>query len=148
MQLTTIQPQTPPNRPAKQHKITPKVMAAIEAMVWDALPRAEAAQKAGMTEHGLYKALRKAPIKAAYLAELDVLRTSERARNIHTALEVRDQRANPMARMKAVDFLEGEANAAQFGRSNMPQLPGLVVQVITTGPAQVEAKVIEHDATE
>jgi hypothetical protein len=44
----------------------------------------KAAKKAGISEHGLYKALRKPPVKAAYLAELDVLRTSERARNIHT----------------------------------------------------------------
>lgn len=124
-------------------RVTGKVRAAIEAMVWDCLPRAEAAKKAGISEHGLYKALRKPPVKAAYLAELDVLRTSERARDIHTLNEVRDQTSNQMARVQAVKAKwQIEDEGAQSG--NRAALPGLQI-VIVQGGSQPQHVVLEHD---
>lgn len=114
-------------------RVTGKVRVAIEAMVWDGLPRAKAAAKAGISEHGLYKALRKAPVKAAYLSELDVLRTSERARNIHALVEVRDQLDNKMARVQAVKALEqiSDDAPANGGASALPGLQIVIVQGVT-----------------
>ena len=139
MSVTAISTDKPsaslPTRPSnpKLERVTGKVRIAIEAMVWDGLPRDQAAAKAGISEHGLYKALRKPPVKAAYLSELDVLRTSERARNIHTLAEVRDQTSNQMARVQAVKALEqiDEQAAEGSGRSNA--LPGLQIVVVTGG---------------
>lgn len=129
-------------------KVTGKLRKAIEDMVWTGARRPEAAERAGLTDHGLRAALKKPHVKAAYLAELDVLRTSERARNIHTLVDVRDQTGNQMARVNAVKALEQLDEQPGTGRSNAPQLPGLVVQIINNGQAAVEAKVIEPDATE
>src|SRR5262245_23965725 len=84
-----------------------RVRTAIAAMVWRGLPRREAAEEAGISEHGLYKALRRPPVRAHYLAELHVLRTSERARNIHALASVRDESSNAMARVQAAKTLEG-----------------------------------------
>lgn len=129
--LATFDPSTvAPSDLPTAHRVTGKVRTALDAMIWGALPRREAAAKAGISEHGLYKALRKPPVRAYYLAGLDVLRTSERARNIHTLAEVRDQTSNQMARVAAVKALEQlddqPANAAARAIS-----PGFIIQVIT-----------------
>jgi hypothetical protein len=128
----------------KLERVTGKVRVAIEAMVWDGLPRDKAAEKAGISEHGLYKALRKPPVKAAYLAELDVLRTSERARNIHTLTEVRDQTSNQMARVQAVKALEQiDGDEAQTG--NRTALPGMQIVIVQAG-SNAPHLVVEHGA--
>lgn len=132
LQTTPQAPAKPPKPERTAVRIGGKLKAALDAMVWEGLPRKEAAAKAGMTEHGLYKALRKPPIRAAYLAELDVLRTSERARNIHTLAEVRDQTSNQMARVQAVKALEqldDDANPAAAAKS----LPGLQIVIVQGG---------------
>lgn len=129
----------PAQRKLRKLNVTRKVRTAIQAMVWQGLKRAEAAQVAGLTEHSLYVALRSPHVKAAYLAELDVLRTSERARNIHTLAEVRDQTSNQMARVQAVKALEQIADEEQ-GTSGIRRAPGLqiVVQVNTPSPAVID----------
>lgn len=137
--LTTIPPvsapsqSNPASKPGKELRITRKVRTAIHAMVWEGLKRADAAEKAGIKDNSLYIALRRPDVKAFYMRELDVLRTSERARNIHTLAEVRDQTSNQMARVQAVKALEqiDEQAAEGSGRSNA--LPGLQIVVVTAG---------------
>jgi hypothetical protein len=104
---------------------------AFNLLIWEGLPRKQAAAQAGVSEHGLYKALRKPEVRAYYLRELEVLRTSERPRNIHTLVEVRDDPANKMARVQAVRTLE---QMAEDGARERPAAPfaGLIVQVITS----------------
>lgn len=156
MEPATIDHKTPAalSKSAKGDKIqrvTGKVRTAIEAMVWECLPRDKAALKAGISEHGLYKALRKAPVKAFYLSELEVLRTSERARDIHTLNEVRDQTTNQMARVQAVKA-KWQIEDEQQASANTQQLPGLVV-VVNTFPRvsadpptiDVSQRVLTHD---
>jgi hypothetical protein len=129
--MSLIETSSAPTPPAKQQRssqLRGKLKAAIEAMVWDGLPRKDAAAKAGMTEHGLYKALRKPPVKAAYLAELDVLRTSERARSVFRLTELRDQHDNKMVAFNAAKELAGSAHEAQNGAQTQA-LPGLVVVI-------------------
>lgn len=103
-------------------------------MVWEGLPRSKAAEKAGISEHGLYKALRKPPVKAFYLSELDVLRTSERARNFHTLVDIRDQTSNQMARVNAVKALEQISDETQAG-SAASRMPGVLIVVAEKGAA-------------
>jgi hypothetical protein len=43
--------------------VTGKLLVALTAMVWQGLPRKAAAEHAGISEHGLYKALRKPHVR-------------------------------------------------------------------------------------
>jgi hypothetical protein len=128
-----------PAKPKPHQKSEPKLVvngknrAAIDAMVWEGLTRKAAAEKAGLKDHALYVALTKPHVKAYYLAQLDVLRTSERARNIHTLAEVRDQTSNQMARVQAVKALE-QLSDDPVGSAAQSQSPGVVVQIITSAP--------------
>jgi hypothetical protein len=113
-------------------QVTGKLKVALDLMVWKGARRVKAAKQAGMTDHGLRAALRKPHVKAHYLAELQVLRESERPRNILAMVEVRDGKGhkNPMARLQAAKALEGIEDVLP-GRPGHPlqQLPGLVVQI-------------------
>jgi hypothetical protein len=113
-------------------KVTGKLKHALDLMVWKGARRAAAAKQAGMTDHSLRAALKKPHVKAAYLAELQVLRESERARNIHALVEVRDgkQHSNPMARVQAAKALEGIEDPLGPGLGNPLQQPGLTINII------------------
>jgi hypothetical protein len=123
-------------------KVSGKLLVALNSMVWSGCTRKQAAERAGMSDHGLWAALRRPHVRAWYLAEIDVLRTSERARNIHALVDVRDNAENSMARVSAVKTLEAicEADAARGG-FEPSQSPGLVIQIVSDAPP----KVIEHD---
>lgn len=139
-------PSKPASKPVETLKITRRNKAAIDLMVWEGLKRSEAAQKAGLKDHALYVALTKPHVKAYYLGQLDVLRTSERARNIHALIDVRDQTENKMARVQAVKTLEqisdDQPASGQF-RSN----PGLVIVVnggsVTAQPMTIDASLTQ-----
>jgi hypothetical protein len=133
------------------HRVTGKLRAAISAMVWQGHKRADAATAAGMTDHGLRSALRKSHVKAAYLAELDVLRTSERARSVHALVDVRDGSDNAMARVAAAKELE-RSTSEQGPFVGAPIRPGLVIVVLPAGqgspaPAPQVIDVSPNDAT-
>lgn len=110
------------------HRISGKVRAAIDAMVWDGLPRNKAAAKAGISDHGLYKALRSPPVKSYYLGELEVLRTSERARNLHRLTEIRDA-ANNMPAVQAIKTLEQISDDPAVRSPSAPAVPGVVIVI-------------------
>lgn len=135
--LATISTDNQPISALKQTKIervTGKVRNAIEAMVWQALPRAEAAQAAGLSEHGLYKALRKPPVKAYYLSECEVLRTSGRARRIHRLEAMLEQDENKAAVINAALALDRLSDEVLTGRGAQ-SMPGLQIVVIQGGTA-------------
>ena len=117
-------------------RVTGKLKVAIDEMVWSGLRRNDAAKLAGMAVHGLREAFRKPHVKAYYRAQLEVLRESERARNIHRLAEIRDAGHN-MPAVQAIKALE-QLGDEQSGRSSAPATPGLVV-VINSGPQPVEA---------
>lgn len=125
----------------KSERITAKVRTAVEAMVWQGLHRREAAETAGLAEHSLYQALRKPLVRRFYLAELEVLRTSERARNIHALTGVRDQTENKMATVAAVKALE-QLDDSPTSTGIRSSAPG--VTIVINGNAPVQAVV--HDA--
>src|SRR5262249_40548519 len=60
-------------------RVTGKLYRAIDAMVWAGSSRKEAAQMAGLSDHGLRQALRRPHVLAFYLSECEVLRLSGRA---------------------------------------------------------------------
>jgi hypothetical protein len=91
-------------------------------------------QAAGLTDHSLRAALRKPHVKAFYLAELGNLRSSEKAKNLHARIRVRDSDDNKMATVTAVKTLEQIDDAAekQFlgGHPGAPRTPGLVIVIV------------------
>jgi hypothetical protein len=133
----------PTAKQAQKLKITRVVRAAIEAMVWQGMKREDAAQHAGMKDNSLYVALRRPDVKQFYLSELDVLRTSERARNIHRAVEIREQTTNQMASIQAIKLLEQISDDAPASRGSV-SLPGLVI-VVNTGTPLTQPPTIDAD---
>jgi hypothetical protein len=127
-------------------RVTGRLRRALIEMVWSGACRADAAKISGLTDHSLRAALKKPHVKRAYLQELDVLRTSERARNIHALVSVRDTADNSMARVAATKALEqiSDVEAARGGYGP-PLQPGLVIQIVTAAePPRVVGPVIEH----
>lgn len=131
--------------------VTGKLRTAIERMIWQGDKRADAAVAAGMTDHGLRSALRKSHVKAAYLAELDLLRTSERARSVHALVDVRDASDNAMARVAAAKELERSAEQ-QPPFAGSGTRPGMLIvvmpapQALPEQPEQPAPRVIDLTA--
>lgn len=131
--LTSDQPglPAPPQFKAKSGRtlaVTGKNKRAIDLMVWHGLKRNEAAEQAGLKDHALYVALSKPHVKAYYMQQLDVLRTSERARNFHALTEVRDQTANAMARVNAVKAME-QIEQVSEGTGISARTPGVTIVI-------------------
>ncbi|MGB7833213.1 MAG: hypothetical protein WBL84_13485 [Xanthobacteraceae bacterium] len=126
-------------------KVTGKLKIAIETMVWSGACRADAAKVSGLTDHSLRSALKKPHVKAAYLAELEVLRLSARARAFHRLVELSEQNDNKGAAVAAVRTmtLEGR-DEAQRGFGAVAS-PGLTIQIISSSDAVKVAPTIEHD---
>lgn len=119
-------------------KVTGRLRKAIEAMVWDGARRREAAEAQGLTDHGLRCAFRKPHVKAYYLSELEVLRTNERARNIHRLVEIREHAPN-MPAVNAIKALEQIGDEESRTSGAVQQAPGLVIVVASRG-TDVEAR--------
>jgi hypothetical protein len=117
--------------------VSGKLKRALDAMLFEASRRADAAQSAGMTDHGLREAFKKPHVMAYYNRGLQVLRESERARNISALVEVRDNAGNQMARVQAAKALEqlSEEEAKRSPAGGHVSLPGLTIQIINTPPA-------------
>jgi hypothetical protein len=127
-------------------RVTGKLHKAIEIMVWEGASRREAAQRAGLSDHGLRQALRRPHVLAHYRAECEVLRTSGRAKRLHRLEELAAQDENRNAAVAAIKVAEqlGDEQAASGARLN---LPGLVIQIIGAAPRQtvVDVQPIVHD---
>ena len=98
--------------------VSGKLKVALDEMLFKGSRRADAAIAAGMTDHGLREAFKKPHVKAYYNAGLEILRTSERARNISALAKVRDDSENAMAVVSAAKTLE------QLAEPNGPGGPG------------------------
>jgi hypothetical protein len=104
-------------------------------MIWQGLKRAEAAQLAGLKEHSLYVALTHRHVKTYLNEQMQVLRDSERPRNIHRAIAIRDA-ADNMPAMHAIKWLEGEQDQSVSGsRGHTAQSPGVTFVIVQQGAA-------------
>jgi predicted DNA-binding protein YlxM (UPF0122 family) len=79
-------PRKKPGAPV-EHRLTPKVKAAIEAMVEDGLSVEEAAKSAGLTRSALYKAMRHQPAMSFYAAEVKALQTCAKHQAVHALIK-------------------------------------------------------------
>lgn len=145
-EITVPRTEVAQNR-SERGKITGRLRVALDAMIWQGMTRRQAADHAKMSEHSLYSALVKTHVRQWYLRQLDVLRTSERARNIHTLVEVRDDPANKMARVQAVKALEQLDDEVTARRgSGFSASPGLVINILNGPGVGLTRAVGVHDA--
>lgn len=121
-------------------RVTGKVKAAIDAMVWEGLPRDLAAVKAGLAPHSLYCALRKRHVLNAYNSECETLRSSGRARRIHRLEELSEQNSNLQAAVNANRALEnmGDDPAATAVPAQRPGMLIVITQAPQALPEQLE----------
>jgi hypothetical protein len=124
-------------------RITARVRAAVEAMVWQGLKRNEAAQVVGMKDNSLYAAFRKADVRAFYLSECEVLRVSGRARRIHRLEGLVEQDENKMAAVQASRTLDGMGEDAQARPGGVFD-PHVTIKIVNQIGA-VPASTIEHE---
>jgi hypothetical protein len=135
----TTQPFAPPTAPTRQAleavnrsypgKVTGRLRAALLDMVWKGSRRDDAAKANSMSIHGLREALRKPHVKAFYLAELGVLRESERPKTFHRLCDLRDQDENKNAAVAAAKALEQISDIEVARPSNAPS-PGVTIRII------------------
>lgn len=114
--------------------VTGKLKVALDEMLFKGSCRADAATFAGMTDHGLREAMKKPHVKAYYSSGLEILRTSERARNIFALAKVRDSSDNGMAIVSAAKALEQLADAAPPAGVGDRNRPGVVITIIQQAP--------------
>jgi hypothetical protein len=145
-----VQMDKPAQAPAKTPKetktlrITAKVRAAVDAMVWEGLKRDDAANKAGMKDNSLYVALTRPDVKAYYNQQCEVLRTSGRARRIHRLEAMLEQNDNKAAVINAALALEGMANDQAAANAQVSAVPGVIIQIVTQAPVQ-HVQTIDHE---
>jgi hypothetical protein len=120
-------PKKKPGEPV-DHRLTPKMRAAIVAMVEDGKTVEEAAEVAALTPSAIYKAMRNPPAREFYTSELRQLLHCAKAQAAHALIrELRGD--NAAARVAAARTLlaEDERKAPAQG---MPQMPGFSFLVI------------------
>jgi hypothetical protein len=137
-------------------KVTGKLAKAIEQMIWFGASRAEAAEHAGLKDHSLRSALKKAHVLKHYHAELGVLRESTRAKNFHRLDAIAGESGNDMAKVAAIKTMEAISNdpigagAAGVGGPRAgwaidlsDQPPGIVIRIFNPPAQQPEPKTID-----
>jgi hypothetical protein len=120
-------PRKPQGAPVA-HKLTPRMRTAIIALVETGKDMEAAAAEAGLTPNAIYKAMRHAPAREFYNAELKLLLTAAKAKAAHTLIKELDG-PNAASRVAAArTILEGD-KAAPIS-AGMPQTPGFNILVI------------------
>jgi hypothetical protein len=137
--------QTPRNE-RKSLQATAVVRKAIELMVWEGHRRDDAAKAVGMLPKSLYNAFRKHHVRRFYREQLQVLRTSEMARNVHALVRIRDQDANKLAAVAAVKALEKMNDNDMTPPVGRQITPGLTIIIEQAAPPAAPRPVIEATA--
>lgn len=99
------------------HGLGAKAEALVEAMVWDALGRDEAADKVGISRDYAYRLLRSPEVMRHFNTELEAMRTSGKARLVHRLEAITEQDDNQTAAVAAAKVLIGMDG---MGRSAAP----------------------------
>ena len=120
---------------------------AIDLMVWKGVPLEAAAAQCGLKAKSLRNAFHLASVKGYYGAQLEVLRSGEKARNIHRLVAIRDA-ANNMPAVNAIKALEQLEDIATAS-SNVQRNPGLQIVILqsATSPVLPSAPTLEHEPT-
>jgi hypothetical protein len=123
--------------------VTGKLKVALDAMLFEGSRRADAATLAGITDHGLRTALRKPHVARYYNEGLQVIRESERARNIYRLIEIRDA-ADNMPAVQAIKELELTPEQARSGQRGGPR-SGYIID-LSDEPAGIVVRIFNPPA--
>jgi hypothetical protein len=125
---------------SRRNAVTGKLKAALDAMVWEAKDRKDAAIAAGLVDRSVRDALRKPHVVAYYNNELAALRTSLRAKNLHRLDGIADNSKNDMAKVASIKVLEQITDQAdeRRGAQGDGRLPGLQIIIVQPAPKPVE----------
>ena len=124
-------------------RISKVLREALRLMVEDGLTRAKAAEMAGMTDHGLYSALRKPHVRALRREMVGSLRESAASRTIARAEKLADEAESEHVRNDANKWLASldEATAPRSAKTDLPgdrfpgsYAPGLVIIMAPPAP--------------
>jgi hypothetical protein len=110
-------------------KVTGRLKRAIDAMVWQAASRKEAAAMAGMTDHSLRQAMKRPHVMQYYLSECEVLRLSGRAKRLHRLEELAGQDSNRNAAVAAIKVAEQIVDERHAAGPHAVTQPGLVIVI-------------------
>jgi hypothetical protein len=125
-------PKKPPGAPV-DHRLTPRVKAAIAAMVADNLSIREAAAAGGLSADRLHKAMKEPPAMSFYAAEVKALQTCAKHQAVHTLIaELKGD--NAAARGAAARTLIAD-DARPQPPAGMAQTPGFVFMVVAARDA-------------
>lgn len=129
------QPAGPVDKRRRKRGLTIAIRTAIDEMIYDRRSRAEACEKAGITERALYLGLEKAEVAAYWNKAIVVLRAGERAQNFHRLTNIRDQDENRAAAVKAVQLMEA-LDAEAIARPSTGAKPGVTIRIINVPAVQ------------
>ena len=127
MSESALTPYEPDREIQPRHRIDHRTERALYFMVFVGMTRPEAAAKAGITDNGLYKALRKPDVKRLHAAMCEDLRLSQMPRNLHVAMDIRDNGSNEMARIASIKYLSQSHEQLSTGQATAP---GVVINVL------------------
>jgi hypothetical protein len=149
----TTQSFAPPTVPTRQAleavnrsypgKVTGRLRGALLDMIWKGSRRDDAAKANNMSVHGLREALKRPHVKQFYLAELGVLRESERPRTFHRLTELRDQNINMNAAVSAAKVLEAISDDQLLRPNANTPSPG--VTIVIRHAAEIRDVTIDTD---
>ena len=129
--------------------VTGKLKTAIDIMIWQGLPRRDAAASAGLKDHSLQVALRKPHVLAYFNAEMTSLRTSLRPRTIHRLDGIADNSRNDQAKVAALRTLEAISDRDDGTSRPSSATPGVTIIINNAPPAKVvEGPLIEAYGSE
>jgi hypothetical protein len=132
-------------------RVTGKLKAVCDLMVWEGMPWNDAAQKMNFRTRSMRLAMERPHVLKYLTAQRRVLLAQSSGQNLHRLGKLRDQDSNPAAAVQAARALEALAVEAQGGASasgassgragwvidlgSEPTAPGLVIHVHHPAPA-------------
>jgi hypothetical protein len=125
-----------------------KLKKALDLMVWEGVPWADAAKAVAYDGKWMRKALERPHVMRYIREQKQVFRTYASARNIHRAAEIRDQDDNKTAAIQAIRYLDGLGDSDVRSDGQRVQ-PGVVVQInVERAGREADETVIEvHETT-
>jgi hypothetical protein len=118
------------------HRLTPKMQIAIEAIVEQNMPRAEAAELAGLSDDAVRKGMRdNSAARAFYTAEVRALLNFAKARAAH-ALIAEMSGPNASARVAAARTILEDNTAMNHAGNAMSQISGFTILIADARSSQ------------
>jgi|SRR5579872_1817571 len=130
----------PVDKRRRPRGLTRAIRTCIDAIVHDRCTRTEACERAKISERALYLGLQKSEVATYWNAQVQVLRTGERAANLFALIDVRDNSANSQARVnaaKAIENIPEHEEAASRGGAML--WPGLQIVLVQASPRPEKA---------